>query len=94
MNDHSDDYWDEDWENDEEYADWHEDDWCGYIFEDKTICNYLAVNTCDCCGKSLCAMHYETCCGFCESCPTEDFNPYREELETEDKEKIDPNSTF
>lgn len=29
-----------------------------------------AWDVCDCCGTSLCSMHYALGAGFCRSCPT------------------------
>lgn len=74
-------------DDDDDFDDRDDDDGAPEYDDFERACNNCYRPTCgeDCqqCGAPLCPMCAETGCGFCRSCPTDDYNSYGEEMPME-----------
>lgn len=51
-------------------------------------CGKPGIDCCQCCGGYLCGMHSEIGCGFCRSCPTQEWIDEQDVLRKLDGEAI------
>ncbi len=67
--------------NEDFYLDDYDDSFevCGYRLKSGATCGQPthSVSECEQCGKPLCMMCAESGGQFCESCPTEDYDPMK-----------------